>query len=85
MFCVQAKGGPAPTCNTILRCGTGKSVLFYKVLSSLQIGVYGCFLGSQHTTPRPSYFASPVFIYYQSILLLLQLSNTVLLALTCAK
>jgi len=47
-----------------------------------EMGVYSCFLGSQKTSSDVSYFSTPVFIYYHSVVLLLVLVNLLLLLLT---
>ena len=47
-----------------------------------EMGVYSCFLGSQSTSAGISYFTSPVFIYHQSVLIISQLANLVMIILT---
>ena len=39
------------------------------------MGTYECFLGSPDTSQRPSFFATPEFIYYESVLLLINILN----------
>jgi len=48
------------------------------------MGIYRCFLGAQYTQPARSYFVQPDFIYFHSVIILLQVSNLLLLALTIA-
>jgi len=50
-----------------------------------EMGVYSCFLGSQKTSAGSSYFTTPVFIYYQSVLILVQISNLVFLVMIWIK
>ena len=39
------------------------------------MGNHECFLGSPDTSYRPSFFATPEFIYYESVLLLINILN----------
>ena len=46
------------------------------------MGRYSCYLGSMASSQSRSYFQSPQFIYQQSVIILVQLSNLVFLVLT---
>ena len=35
------------------------------------MGIYGCFFGREHTVEKPSYFATPIFIYFQAYLMII--------------
>ena len=39
------------------------------------MGTYECFFGSPDITPRQSFFTTPEFIYYDAILLLINIAN----------
>jgi len=47
-----------------------------------EVGKYNCYLGSMKTNQPQSYFKTPEFIYQQSVLILVQVSNLVFLVLT---
>lgn len=47
-----------------------------------EMGRYSCYLGSMASSQSRSYFQSPQFIYQQSVIILVQLSNLVFLVLT---
>ena len=44
-----------------------------------EVGKYHCYLGSQKTSQPRSYFTDPIFIYQQSVIILVQLANLGLL------
>jgi len=46
------------------------------------MGIYSCFLGAIKTASHQIYFGRPEFIYFQSFLLLIQISNLIFLGLT---
>jgi hypothetical protein len=83
VYTLYAQGLPLVLCCLtagIDAAGKGKpksELMFYP-----EMGVYSCFLGSQRTSEHGSYFTSPVFLYYQSVLIMVQICNLVLLILT---
>ena len=46
------------------------------------MGIYSCFLGAIKTASHQIYFGRPEFIYFQSFLLLIQISNLIFLGFT---
>jgi hypothetical protein len=84
MFCfVYAQGLPLIICAiTAIIDATGKGKPSSKLQFYPEMGVYSCFLGSEKTSARKSYFSSPAFIYHQSVIILVQISNLIFLVLT---
>jgi len=83
-FLIYAQGLPFLICAiTAVIDATGPAPQSER-LTRPNMGVYRCFLGAQYTQPTRSYFVQPDFIYFHSVIILLQVSNLVLLALTIA-
>jgi len=80
---IYAQGLPLVICAIIAiidDSGKGKSSSELQLYP--EMGVYSCFLGSQKTISMTSYFTSPVFLYHQSVVILVQISNLVFLVST---
>ena len=81
MLClVYAQGLPLIICSItagVDAAGAGKPSSELQLYP--EMGVYSCFLGSQKTSADKSYFSTPVFLYHQSVLILVQISNLVFL------
>jgi len=84
LFCLcYAQGLPLIICGiTAAVDAAGRGKTYSELQFYPEMGVYSCFLGSQKTSASRSYFTSPVFIYYQSVLILVQISNLVFLTMT---
>merc|ERR1712154_650833 len=80
---LYSQGLPLLLClATALIDHSGRGLRAESLLSHPEMGKYGCYLGSMLTSQPRSYFTSPEFIYQQSVLILVQISNIVFLVLT---
>jgi len=83
-FLLYAQGLPFLVCAlTAIIDATGPAKQSDRVTRP-NMGVYRCFLGAEYRRPARSYFVQPDFIYFHSVIILLQVSNLVLLGLTVA-
>jgi len=83
-FLIYSQGNPLLICAlTAIIDATGPELQSNR-LTRPNMGVYRCFLGAEYTQPARSYFVQPDFIYFHSVIILLQVSNLVLLGLTIA-
>ena len=85
-YSIYAQGTPLLVCSltaivdSFAACKYAQDLLHYP-----EMGVYSCFLGSQRTGGRVTYFERPEFIYFGSFIILILIGNAVLLALTTSK
>jgi len=83
-FLIYAQGLPLLVCSlTAVIDATGPAKQSDRVTRP-NMGVYRCFLGAEYRQPARSYFVQPDFIYFHSVIILLQVSNLILLGLTIA-
>jgi len=83
-FLIYSQGLPLLVCAlTAIIDATGPRMQSDR-LTRPNMGVYRCFLGAEYRHPARSYFVQPDFIYFHSVIILLQVSNLVLLGLTIA-
>ena len=76
LCCVYSQGLPLLLCGlTALIDLDGKGRRGSELQSHPEVGKYHCYLGSEKTAEYRSYFTTPQFIYQQSVIILVQLSN----------
>ena len=78
-----AQGLPLLLCAvTAIVDHSGRGLRGERLLSHPEVGKYNCYLGSSRTSQHRSYFTTPEFIYQQSVIILVQISNLVFLVLS---
>ena len=85
-YSIYAQGTPLLVCSlTAIVDSFAANKYAQDLLHYPEMGVYSCFLGSQRTGGRVTYFERPEFIYFGSFIILILIGNAVLLALTTSK
>eukprot|EP00092_Neocalanus_flemingeri_P025427 GFUD01027567.1.p1 GENE.GFUD01027567.1~~GFUD01027567.1.p1 ORF type:complete len:696 (+),score=127.09 GFUD01027567.1:159-2090(+) len=84
-YTLYAQGMPLLICSLTAIVDAFSSANYQQNLHYPEMGVYSCFLGSQRTGGRVTYFERPEFIYFGSFIIVILTGNAIFLSLTINK